>query len=74
MTLHCDQMLLSHGPIVETLMRTEGHADGWACWIRHRHLGGLFTDCPTEEYEKLSADELVDVIAVVHYGLFAYRL
>lgn len=74
MTTQCDDTLRLLGPVSEVLMRIEVHADGWSCWLRHRHIAGLFQDCPPAEYSKLTADELMDVLGAELSGLFAYRL
>lgn len=67
MTTDCDLRLTSYGPIVEVLYRLELKADGWTLWSRHRHYSGLFGDCGSTEYTRLTMEEVQDVITV---GLF----
>jgi len=55
---NCAYQLTAFEPIVEGMLRLEYHADGWSLWVRHRHYGGLFQDCPPESYDRLSAGEL----------------
>lgn len=54
--------LTSFGPVVEVLARYELKAEGWSAWLRHRHYGGLFTDCPVTEYSCMTVSELLDAI------------
>lgn len=72
-TTHCDQLLTTHGPVVEVLIRIENHADGYHLWLRHRHHAGLFMDCPSEEYDRLDDGTLVDVVDATLCGLLAYH-
>lgn len=62
MTTDCDMRLTSQGPIAEVLMRAERKWEGWSLWIRHRHVAGLFTDCPAAEYHGLDAGTFLDVV------------
>ena len=62
--LACAHTLLSHEPVVEGLVRLECYADGWTLWIRHRHYGGLFGDCPASEYAQMTLEEVCDVLEV----------
>lgn len=58
----CAYRLSSFEPIVEALLRVEYNASGWKLWIRHRHYGGLFGDCEPEEVDRLTVEELIDVL------------
>lgn len=50
---------------MEALARMELNYSGWSLWIRHRHYGGLFTDCPTDEFDSLTHNELCDVLEAI---------
>lgn len=50
------------GPIVAAHLDLELAAGGWTLFMRHKHLGGMFMDCPPSQYSGLSSGELVDVI------------
>lgn len=65
MTANCSYQLTSFEPIVEAIWRIERFHDGWQLWLRHRHYGGLFTDCGVEEYSSLSDLELVDALGAI---------
>jgi hypothetical protein len=53
--------LTSLEAIVEAHWHLEVTNAGWTLWVRHRHLAGLMTDCPAEEYTGLSRGEAIDV-------------
>lgn len=73
MTTHCDDLLLTAGPVNRLLIEAYCFADGWRCQLRHAHPGTLITDCPSETYEKLVSGELEDVVSAHLYSLLAYQ-
>lgn len=62
MTENCAYRITSYEPVVEVLIRAEQHYEGWSLWLRHRHFGGLFADCPPDEFDSLSHAEMLDVL------------
>lgn len=62
----CDPYrLTTHGPVIEGLMHFTYGNDYWNLDVRHRHTAGMFTDCPVDEYRKLTRSELLDVLVAI---------
>jgi hypothetical protein len=61
----CALSLLSAEPVVETRIYCRWTPDGLSIVVRHRHHGGLFTDCEPLECEKLSFRETHDVLQLL---------
>lgn len=66
----CDYRLTSIEPIVAGWMRLEYYADGWSLVVGHRHYAGHAGDCPCSTYERLTGEELRDVLeaTVANWG------
>jgi len=67
------QHLTTFEPLSGLIITADRMADGWTLYIRHRHHSGLYTDCDIETFEKLTSDELVQVVEAVAFGLLAVR-
>jgi hypothetical protein len=62
MTHVCADRLTTLDAVIETHLHLECSNSGWTLWERHRHIGGLMTDCPASEYQSLTIGELLDIL------------
>jgi hypothetical protein len=60
--------LTSLDAVLEAHLHLEMSSAGWAVWVRHRHLGGLMTDCPASSYDSLTVEELADLLAALVFS------
>lgn len=65
MTDFAQPRLTTLEPIVCTLVTLEWTGNTFVLEERHRHVGGLFSDCGPSRYQYLSRGELQDVLAVL---------
>lgn len=54
---------MSHEPIVEVRIHLKFAGDGFEVWSRHRHYGGLFTDCEEIVCSRMTLEDALDVMA-----------
>lgn len=57
--------LTSALPIDSAIIDLSLDTYGWRLIVRHRHQGGLYSDCSIDHFTDLGLDEALDVIASV---------
>lgn len=61
----CSDLRTSREPVVAADWYINEHPLGWRLTVRHRHVGGLMTDCPPVVYGPYSHAEMSDVLGAL---------